>query len=598
VGSAYAQREALLHLVFPETFTAITSRDHKQLIAQRFKSLVSTTSDDVDQQLIDIQAALAPQYGTAFSFYADDLKPIWMDGGKAWDEFVSWAKRFFDDSFDSRERDDKLGLAALMAEARTALLGGRDWRPLVARAFEDPRNNLINWRTRDRFLTWVEAQRGGDTDDAADTALRELWRTGDVGPRIEAFLGHLPTSVLSGMGARLSVATFLLAGSESPTDYPIYRPAPLAKARDLTQAPRPPDDASASSIYLSALAFLDRFMDEAAARGLQLRDHLDAQGLVWAIARYDAPKDWTRKQRSDFEGWRGVIDIDIDIDSLDHLASSLYLEAPYLANVIELLRHKGQLIFYGPPGTGKTYVARQVARHLAGDDGSVEIVQFHPSYSYEDFVQGFRPSPDGQAGFVLRDGPLVRAVRRALDSPLGTHVLIVDEINRGNLAKVFGELYYLLEYRGEEMHLMYSDAPFRLPTNLWIIGTMNTADRSIAIVDGALRRRFYFVAFYPSEPPVAGLLHRWLSQHKPGFLWLAEVVDRANHLLGDTHAAIAEPLHAARSGRGLDRTDLEPRHPAVRGGAPLRRAGLARRLPARSLTPTRHARRCGCERSG
>lgn len=203
------------------------------------------------------------------------------------------------------------------------------------------------------------------------------------------------------------------------------------------------------------------------------------------------------------------------------------------------------MIFYGPPGTGKTYVARQIAAHLAGDDGSVEIVQFHPSYSYEDFVQGYRPRPDGSAGFELRDGPLVRAARRALESPLGTHVLIVDEINRGNLAKVFGELYYLLEYRGEEMQLMYSDAPFRLPPNLWIIGTMNTADRSIAIVDGALRRRFYFVPFYPTEPPVAGLLHRWLSQHKPQHLWLAGAVDRANHLLGDAHAAIG-PSHFMR----------------------------------------------------
>ena len=544
VASAYAQREALLHLVFPDTFAAITSRDHKQLIVQRFKPLVSTTSDDVDKQLLDVTVALVPKYGEHFSFYSDEIKPRWQNPAKAWDEFVSWAQRFYSaEDFGHRERDYKLELAKLVVDARDALHADRDWRPLLARAFKDSRNNLTDWRTHDRFLTWVEAQSKGDTDDLADTALRALWRTGDVGPRIDAFLEHLPTSVLSGMGARLSVASYLLAGSESPTDYPIFRPSPFARARDLAQAPRPPENATPSATYLSAVEFLDQFIEEAASRGLALRDRLDAQGLVWSVTKYHPPESWPSDARNAFERWRGGLTV--EPTSLDQLAESLFFATQHLANTIELLRHKGQVIFYGPPGTGKTYVARQIAAHLAGDDGSVEIVQFHPSYSYEDFVQGYRPRPDGSAGFELRDGPLVRAARRAHESTLGTHVLIVDEINRGNLAKVFGELYYLLEYRGEEMHLMYSDAPFRLPPNLWIIGTMNTADRSIAIVDGALRRRFYFVPFYPTEPPVEGLLHRWLSHHKPQYLWLADVVDRANQLLSDTHAAIG-PSHFMR----------------------------------------------------
>jgi len=116
---------------------------------------------------------------------------------------------------------------------------------------------------------------------------------------------------------------------------------------------------------------------------------------------------------------------------------------------------------------------------------------------------------------------------------------------------VFGELYFLLEYRQEELTLQYSDAPFRLPKNLWVIGTMNTADRSIAIVDGALRRRFYFVPFFTSEPPVQGLLQRWLTVHKPALVWVAGVVDRANLLLKDRHAAIG-PSHFMRD--DLDET--------------------------------------------
>ena len=118
------------------------------------------------------------------------------------------------------------------------------------------------------------------------------------------------------------------------------------------------------------------------------------------------------------------------------------------------------------------------------------------------------------------------------------HFLIIDEINRGNLAKVFGELYFLLEYRDRSIRLQYSDEPFSLPKNLYIIGTMNTADRSIALVDLALRRRFHFVDFHPDKPPIQGLLERWLNSKAPDMAWIANVVNRANRKLDDWHAAI------------------------------------------------------------
>ena len=120
----------------------------------------------------------------------------------------------------------------------------------------------------------------------------------------------------------------------------------------------------------------------------------------------------------------------------------------------------------------------------------------------------------GQAGFKLRDGPLLRAAKLARQEPDAKHFLVIDEINRGSLAKVFGELYFLLEYRDSEMTLQYSDEPFTLPSNLYIIGTMNTADRSIALVDLALRRRFYFVEFHPDDEPVKGVLRRWLAEER------------------------------------------------------------------------------------
>ena len=235
------------------------------------------------------------------------------------------------------------------------------------------------------------------------------------------------------------------------------------------------------------------------------------------------------------------------------LANELRLGADFLSEIWALLEDKRQIIFQGPPGTGKTYVAQKLAKYLASlsceaapDSSSdrVTIVQFHPSYAYEDFVQGFRPTLDENgAGFKLTDGPLLKAAKHAkCDNE--RHFLIIDEINRGNLAKVFGELYFLLEYRDKKIKLQYGegengeDKNFELPENLYIIGTMNAADRSIALVDLALRRRFYFVSFDPHEPPIEGLLSRWLADEAPDMKWVADVVARANGKLDPRHAAI------------------------------------------------------------
>lgn len=237
---------------------------------------------------------------------------------------------------------------------------------------------------------------------------------------------------------------------------------------------------------------------------------------------------------------------------LQSLAGQLYLPVGFLQEIEQLLAEKKQVIFQGPPGTGKTFVARKLARFLAGGDDPadrVTLVQFHPSYAYEDFVQGYRPTlTDGNAGFKLQDGPLLRAAERAEQDPEARHYLIIDEINRGNLAAVFGELYFLLEYRGEKMQLQYSEADFALPENLFIIGTMNTADRSIALVDLALRRRFYFVEFRPDEEPVKSVLVNWLRKNAPDMDWVAGVVDNANAKLADyPHIAIG-PSYFMREG--------------------------------------------------
>ena len=240
---------------------------------------------------------------------------------------------------------------------------------------------------------------------------------------------------------------------------------------------------------------------------------------------------------------------------LPALANDLWLDDGFLKDIQTLLEDKLQVIFQGPPGTGKTYVAQKLASHLAGSDERVTLVQFHPSYAYEDFVQGFRPAlANGQPGFELRDGPLLRAADHARREPNAKHFLVIDEINRGNLAKVFGELYFLLEYRDSEMDLQYSNQGerFSLPENLYIIGTMNTADRSIALVDLALRRRFYFVEFHPDDDPVKSVLRNWLLDKAPDMEWVADVIERANdHLREDRHAAIG-PSYFMKDGLNND----------------------------------------------
>ena len=242
------------------------------------------------------------------------------------------------------------------------------------------------------------------------------------------------------------------------------------------------------------------------------------------------------------------------------LARDLLYDDTDLQKIASLLDDKRQVIFQGPPGTGKTYAARELARFLAGSDQHVTLIQFHPSYAYEDFVQGYRPTltDEGQAAFALRDGPLVQATKKAKDQPDSPHFLIIDEINRGNLAKVFGELYFLLEYRDEDMTLQYAgdrDEPFSLPENLYIIGTMNTADRSIALVDLALRRRFHFVEFHPDKPPVAGLLERWLKRNAEDMAWVVDLVKRANAKLDDRQAAIG-PTYFMKKGLSEEKVRL------------------------------------------
>ena len=181
--------------------------------------------------------------------------------------------------------------------------------------------------------------------------------------------------------------------------------------------------------------------------------------------------------------------------------------ADQLRGWIDQLRRKQQLILYGPPGTGKTYLAERLARYLVDGGGFSELVQFHTSYAYEDFVQGIRPRAiEGALHYELAAGRFLRFCAKARQAGEKPCVLIIDEINRANLARVFGELMYLLEYRHRPIALAGGGPEFSIPANVYLIGTMNTADRSIALVDQAMRRRFSFARLRPNYQLLANYL--------------------------------------------------------------------------------------------
>ena len=220
----------------------------------------------------------------------------------------------------------------------------------------------------------------------------------------------------------------------------------------------------------------------------------NSQGSLFKLTRgeYDFILDMIREENP------VSTDAAIDAYTKSDFLDEVYMTEKRYENLVAVLRNKKNIILQGAPGVGKTFAARRLAWSMMGeqDDSRIEFVQFHQNYSYEDFMMGYKPVEDG---FELKYGVFYRFCQKAANQPDKEFFFIIDEINRGNMSKIFGELLMLIEkdYRGTKATLAYNGLSFSVPKNLYIIGMMNTADRSLAMIDYALRRRF---SFFEMEP--------------------------------------------------------------------------------------------------
>ena len=215
----------------------------------------------------------------------------------------------------------------------------------------------------------------------------------------------------------------------------------------------------------------------------------------------------------------------------EEFLEEVFMDVDSYETLVALVRNKKNVILQGAPGVGKTFAAKRLAYSMMGvkDPNRVMMVQFHQSYSYEDFIMGFRPSENG---FELKRGAFYNFCKEAEIDSDNEYFFIIDEINRGNLSKIFGELFMLIESdkRGVELQLLYSDEKFSVPSNVYIIGMMNTADRSLAMLDYALRRRF---AFFEMKP---GFDTDGFREYRMGLV--SEKFDRLINCVDNLNAAI------------------------------------------------------------
>ena len=462
-------RHGLLFLLFPDEFEPIVSRSHKQDIVKAFctqtRSAIDINGLDViglDKALLAIRQKLHDEHpGQEIHFYRSPFRDVWQGGshtsnddhGAVGTEADAWY----------RERFGKADVW-VMAPGDGARLWGESLELGIAAIGWDDLGDLSEYESREAIHSELIENGAGQNPSNQSLAAWEFVHEMKIGDVVLAKKGR---SAILGWG---TVAGEYTHESER-VEYQNLRTVEWHPCR--------------APIILGAPI------------------------TTKALTRFTASKDWLRNVFESIDADTGMPVVEPDemeggAYGVDTALDGLFLEETQFRRILDCIALRKNLILQGPPGVGKTFIARRIAWCLKGhkDSRSIEMVQFHQSYAYEDFVQGWRPTETG--GFTLRDGVFFEFCKRAEKHPGKPFVFVIDEINRGNLSRIFGELLMLIEAdkRGHEhaITLTYSASGerFSVPDNVHLLGLMNTADRSLAIVDYALRRRFAFETLSPA----------------------------------------------------------------------------------------------------
>jgi 5-methylcytosine-specific restriction protein B len=531
-------RHMILFLLFPDDFERVfAGTDRRQIVlsfTEKPRSEVDSLSAlAIDHELLVIRRTQEEKYGTKeLDYYLPPLLATWKGGG--FGDFTKDIKREHvlealkeidrdgippdarSTTYDLIEGQHRyppklvLSLASKHAsgvEFDRSLFSGGEASPAFALlrklGFHIERKDFVETLI-DRFLKQAEA-----ADDLTTKTYPKTYRGLQVAVSFgKGNLGRIPWISFLGYGQKTSEGIYPV--------YLLYRDAGiLILAYGISETNPPPhkwrDTADAPTIreFLSSKfgKTPERYGDSLVFAAYRVPEDIEgsrlAADLDRLIAKYSAQFGATAQPKDDVLKSIVVEREEAAPYTLAEALDGLFIEESRFKSILDLCERKTNVIIQGPPGVGKTFLCRRLAYALIREKAKdrVEAVQFHQTYAYEDFVQGYRPS---ESGFQRRNGLFYQFCERARDDYERTYVFIIDEINRGNLSKIFGELLMLIEgdKRTSEyaVPLAYSLNPnekFYIPPNVYLIGLMNTADRSIAMVDYALRRRFAFVDLRP-----------------------------------------------------------------------------------------------------